>query len=371
MKLLKKVCVLKQIANGYSYSGKDAKGMAKCEKKGNENYLEISLMDVAPLKKGKYVAFISNSQKGVYFDCDETGLEKEFSDLIFDLEKPFSITLIIDDDLNSYPVLFGQTENNGQTPSSATDDYILLKRKNKEEREKEEELIDRTYSESESDTLNLSVEEILSKSHIFTDKVSPDGYADDVVATENYFEKADVDAKNLTLKEENCEINEKQNRFFKLKKTFENNSYPINEPPDENSFPVKEPTQTPCQKNAENENDEQLNRQDNDFKNNSCECAFLQEDLDTVMNSYPEFYELEKSVYGSKWVKIELAKGEYYFGKASIHDKKYLCYAVRGQKNCCPEELKDLSCFIPCQTSDEEGFFVMFQNEVDGKIIKN
>lgn len=363
MKLLKKVCILKQIANGYSYSGKNAKGMAKCEKKGDENYLEISLMDVAPLKKGKYVAFISNSQKGIYFDCDETGLEKEFSDLIFDLEKPFSVSLIIDDDLNAYPVLFGQTENNNQTPSSATDDYISLKIKNKKEREKEEELIDRTFGELKSDALNVSDEEVLSKSNIFTDKLSPEGYADDVVATENYFEKADVDAKNLTLKEE---IDEKQNNFFKLKKSFEKNSYPINEPPDENSFPVEEPTQTPCPKN-----DERFNRQDNEVKNASCECAFLQEDLDTVMNSYPEFYELEKSVYGSKWVRIELAKGEYYFGKASIHDKNYLCYAVRGQKDCCPEELKDLSCFIPCQTSDEEGFFVIFQNQVDGKIIKN
>lgn len=370
MRLLKKVCVLKQIANGYSYSGKDAKGMAKCEKKGNENCLEISLMDVAPLKKGRYVAFISSSQKGVYFDCDETGLEKEFSDFIFDLEAPFSITIILDDDLSPYPVLFGQTENNDQTPSSATDEYILLKRKNKEEREKEEKLIDKAYSESESDTFNLFDEEVLNKSNIFTDKPSPDGYADDVVATENYFEKADVDAKNLTLKEDN-EISEKQNKFFKLKKSFENGSYPIDEPPNENSCPQEEPTQTPCQINAERENDEQFKRQGNNFKNNSCECTFLQEDLETVMNSYPEFYELEKSVYGSKWVRIELAKGEYYFGKASIHDKKYLCYAVRGQKDCCPEELKDLSCFIPCQTSDEEGFFVMFQNEVDGKIIKN
>ncbi len=288
MKLLKRVCVLKEIENGYSYSGKQAKAMAKCQKTGAENSISLSFMDLAPLKHGSYIIVVGNSEKCVYFSSDETGIQKDFHDSLIDFALPFSVSVIYDDGEKTGAVLFGQTSDCNETPLSMKNAYVTKKREKEKEFEKTEKIIDDIYNDNET---------------------SAEIYSDDVVATENYFENSDVDAENFTLIEDEKE---------------------------------------------------------------SVDCAFLQEDLDEIMKSYPPFEELEKSVYGSKWVKIELEKGEYYFGKAKIHDEKYLCYAVRGKKDCCPEELKSLACFIPSpsKTETEDGFFVMFQCEENGKIKK-
>lgn len=289
MKLLKRVCVLKEIENGYSYSGKQAKAMAKCQKTGTENSISLSFMDLAPLKHGSYIIVVGNSEKCVYFSTDETGIQEDFHDSLIDFALPFSVSVIYDDGEKTGTVLFGQTSDCNETPLSMKNAYLAKKREKEKEFEKTEKIIDDIiYNDNET---------------------SAEIYSDDVVATENYFENSDVDAENFTLIEDEKE---------------------------------------------------------------SVDCAFLQEDLDEIMKSYPPFEELEKSVYGSKWVKIELEKGEYYFGKAKIHDEKYLCYAVRGKKDCCPEELKSLACFIPSpsKTETEDGFFVMFQCEENGKIKK-
>lgn len=289
MKLLKRVCVLKQVENGYSYSGKQAKAMAKCQKIGTENSVSLSFMDLAPLKHGSYIIVVGNSEKCVYFPTDETGTQKDFHDCSVDFALPFSISVVVDDGEKVALVLFGQTPDCNENPLSMKSAYIAQKREKEKELEKTEKIIDEIYQEN--------------------DDFSNEVYSDDVVATENYFENSDVDLENFTLIEDEKE---------------------------------------------------------------TVNCSFLQEDLDEIMKSYPPFEELEKSVYGSKWVKIELEKGEYYFGKAKIHDEKYLCYAVRGKKDCCPEELKSIACFIPSpsKTETEDGFFVMFQCEENGKIVK-
>lgn len=280
MKLLKRVCVLKQAEEGYSYSGKQAMAMAKCQKTGTENSILLSFMDLAPLKRGEYVVVVGKSEKCVCFSTDETGTQKDFHDCQVDFALPFSVSVVADDGENVAIVLFGQTVDCNETPLSMKNAYLSQRKEKKIEEAQTEKIIDEAYGNT----------------------LSSESYSDDVVATENYFENSDVDAENLTL-----------------------------------------------------------------IEKNDIDCSFLQEDLEEIMKSYPPFEELEKSVYGSKWVKIRLEKGEYYFGKATIHDEKYLCYAVRGQKDRCPEELKSLACFIPSAV-EKDGFFVMFQREANGKI---
>ena len=92
-------------------------------------------------------------------------------------------------------------------------------------------------------------------------------------------------------------------------------------------------------------------------------CFCINEDVENLLNSYPRFAELENAIYGSKWVTISLEGCEYYFGRTILDKDSYLCYAVKGEQNCCPTELKDLATFIPSPYSKNMGYYVMFQKE--------
>ena len=312
MNYLKKVCVFKEICSGYTYSGKVLTGMIKCEQINSSVKISLSVSNLAPSKSNYYLA-VKTKNGGEIFEITKGQEELQTSVDIIDISAPFCAGIILPQE--SKVICYAST------PS-----FIG----------KSQDLLNFYFSK----TLVLKADEMIEdeiEKALKGEEISP--YADDTLATENYYENADVDIENLSVKEvENVQTN--QNETFnganfnqEKEKNFEDDAY--------------------------------------SYDDANCECFTAIEDVENVLNSFDRYDELEKIVYGSVWVTVPLDKGEYYFGKAQIGEEKYLCYAVKGQRRDCPEELKELACFIPCAPyKQEEGYFVMFQDAQSGKVIK-
>ena len=311
MNYLKKICVFKEIGAGYTYNGKPINGMLKCELVNQTLTLNLSLSTLAPTRVGEYQLVVGRRES---FECFEvTGGEcviKTQNSLV-DITQPFCAGI------------FSCAENKLICYASSTDykakltDIVDFYTNHKSIYEKEEKEIEEQIDECFE-------------------------YSDDAVVTENYYENEDVDIKNLSLKEGfyDCETNQNANA-------------------EKQDFKQEETTKT------------QKHICEDAFCEDSQQCFTAMEDVENVLKCFPRFSELEKAVYGSVWVSIPLEQGEYYFGKTQIGEDKYLCYAVRGKKQECPEELKELSCFVPSTPyKPDEGFFIMFQDAEKGTVVK-
>ncbi len=316
MNYLKKVCVFKQICSGYTYNGKNLSGMIKCEMVDLSVTLSLTVSGIAPIKKGTYYLVIGNERKNAIFEIDGGDFTVKTHDGCVDIASPFCAGIVI-------------AQENKVLCYASTPDY----------KGKSEDLL-RFFNKK---NLTLLQEEIIAEKEIekaLTPAETLPPYQDDTLATENYYENADVDLKNLSVKEIN-DIKTDQNETFN-------------------------------QQNFMQEKEESAKidtcAYDDD---NGADCFTALEDVENVLKCFPRYQELERAVYGSVWVSVPLEKGEYYFGKAQIGEEKYLCFAVKGEKENCPQELKELACFIPSAPYQaEQGYFVMFQDAISGKVIK-
>ena len=328
MSYIKKICLLKECKKGFSTTGNTLQGMIKCEQNANRVNIELSLTNLAPLKNDKYILFIGNSSKNIVYELS-TGFCNFYSSVeLLDISYPFAVIILLENSCEV--VMFGKTLD---YPSSLKDFLQIYKDKRLD-----------LYLEDEQ------IEKEIEKEFL---------YSDDVVATENYYENKDVDLKNLTLKAEENENPKNENSYpcdtAETKSKKETDSFAKDEQPNCN-----------CQEEIDSCNDTDcpsltdfasiVNEQEEN-------CFCINEDVENLLNTYPRFTELENAIYGSKWVTISLEGCEYYFGRTIIEKDSYLCYAVKGEQNCCPTELKDLATFIPSPYSKNKGYYVMFQKE--------
>ncbi len=315
MNYLKKICIFKEISSGYTYNGKPLSGMLKCEKVNSTITLSLSVCGLAPNKKGSYFLVVGKASLFEVFEIDCGDYSTKIYEDIIDITSPFCAGIII-------------AQENKVLCYASTPDY----------KGKSQDVLDffnakRLAISNEQDLLEKEIENAL------RGEQEASTYEDDTLATENYYENADVDLKNLSVKELN-DIKANQNEAFD-KQNFKQEK-------------TKDFKNDPCI-----------------YDEDSCECFTAIEDVENVLSCFPRYKDLEQAVYGSVWVTVPLDKGEYYFGKAQIGEEKYLCYAVKGQRDECPEELKALACFIPCAPfKPDEGYFVMFQDADSGKVIK-
>ncbi len=325
MKYFKKVCQIKEYRAGFSSVGDTLSGMIKCEQNGSKIKLELSVLNLAPPNDTKYLLFIGNSQKNCLFTLNSGFCNFYTSEELLDLSYPFAVMILLEN--SSSPIAFGKT----------LDYEYSLKEFLKIYKEKSATL----FLEEQQDEKEI-VKGLL--------------YSNDVVATENYYDNADVDLENLTLKDND-------------EKLKNDSTYQQNNP--------KEKEQEDADDSAKDEQDF-CSIQKEILSCNAQNCPSLlefvstvpdqenfsfDEDVENLLNSYPKFAELENAIYGSRWVTISLEDCEYYFGRATIGSEAYLCYAVKGEDGCCPNELKELATFIPSPYSQNFGYYVMFQKE--------
>ena len=62
MNYVKKMCVLRQIKQGFSADGKPLTGLIKAEQYGKNLAAEVSVMNFAPLSSGEYFCLLSDGK---------------------------------------------------------------------------------------------------------------------------------------------------------------------------------------------------------------------------------------------------------------------------------------------------------------------
>lgn len=324
MSYLKKICLLKEYKAGLSTTGKKLSGMIKCEDFVSGTKLELSVLDLAPPQNDNYLLFIGNSNKNVVYTINSGFAYFNCSKEVLDISLPFGAIIILEK--TQEVVMFGKTLD---YPLELKDFLKIYKEKSLTlylEEERIEKEIDNAYE-----------------------------YSDDVVATENYYENDDVDLKNLTLKDGYEELkNESVDNADFLKKE---------EQEKEDNAIKNEQSTCPIQEELTSKDCPDLLEFSTTLQDSSLECFSINEDVENLLNSYPRFAELENAIYKSRWVIISLEGCEYYFGRATLQDEGYLCYAVKGEIGACPKELENLATFIPSPYSKNAGYYVMFQKE--------
>ena len=89
-------------------------------------------------------------------------------------------------------------------------------------------------------------------------------------------------------------------------------------------------------------------------------------EIEKLFSVWPREEELERTVRGSRWVRITYGRRFYVFGVIEEDGAPAcICYGVPGKT--CPDTLKGLAGYIP---AGQGGYWVMYQSADDGSTIK-
>ena len=98
----------------------------------------------------------------------------------------------------------------------------------------------------------------------------------------------------------------------------------------------------------------------------------MRDEIEHLLNTYPEEVALEEMVENSRWIKIDYGEGKYYvfgviFGGGQA---QYICYGVPSQNPDYPPPSLQNSSFIPAYPEGNAGYWVMYQDAKTGASIK-
>lgn len=315
MQTKKYVALIGEVNEGFAVVGEKVRGVAVASYENGGYTVRISVINLAPISSGEY---------RLYYDTDgveifEMGLSggelraKNVEDAAF--------AIVYDGKDGEVAVAYGCFSMNGKTVKEIMEDAKNIRYGNANGGE--EEADDSPYEK----------------------------YDDEVVATENYYDNADVDC-NLRLKEaayDGADGGENENGGTE-KATFEK------EKAESYDFGIY------C--------DEEV---DEPFDGNYFDG--VKTEIDKLFREFPQEKELSETVPDSKWVKVDYSDGKFYVVGVIYDNKKqplYICYGVAGRYGKKPEELKEYCSFIPSSPFrlKGDGFWVMYQDAVTGECLK-
>ncbi len=291
------------------------KGIVKLEKLGDELSLELSLINYKVLKKGSYkCVIVDNSSNYELFDVDNFILKtKRKSNLDFS-KGVLCFILYIDEEVEMISSIKQGNINFG-----------------------EREALDK---------LKLSYPQIYPPK-----KVCEFEYADEKIATENYFEL------------------EKEKKFEKQ---------PDKDNEDENISGEDYPEKTEKNFKTQTLQDEKIENLFLFEKESSIELPeyykTIRGELKKIFSSSDCERALERQIENSKWAKVYFSNEKYYVVGIIYDEKspKYICYGI--PVNSKEEKIKEIdtySTFIPLSPlkSEGQGYYILFQNAENGSCI--
>ena len=287
----KNIAVIRGLKSGFSADGGSLSGLAKAEKYGASLKVEVSLINFAPLTEGRYVAAISDGKKvcildGLSFDgVSEVDTSAGFAALICFVNGTVS------------PVASAIC---GAFQSAA-----------------------------------MGIREEIEK----LERVKNDGYNDEALAQENYYEYEQTDKDRGAVRENT----EKEKDGESVRKNEK-----------DNVVREKEPTAGGLA--------------GGDF------FGRMKDEIEKVLSSYPSERALEETVEDSRWVRINYGGDKYYvFGVIYGGGKpRYICYGVPStDSRRPPESLSNLASYIPSSPENADGgYWVMYQDAATGASVK-
>ena len=331
MNYVKKMCILRQIKQGFSGDGKALSGLIKVEQYGKNLAIEVSIINFAPLVSGEYYCLLSAGKgktemrslrgKSIFNILSDRDVSEGFCGIICYVK-----TDII-------PIAYG-INGNGSYDWRAILNATLppVFPNNHRQKASGELALDRTESPMQEATP--------------TQSIPPENtdYNDEEVATENYFEES-----------ENERIQPaKTNEDARTQSATENKSE------EEGSNAAADGNATGVLPSREEEGNEYY--------------LSVKREIDELFSKYPQDTTLCGAFKHSEWVRVKGSAEEpqYLVGAVYKDGKaKYVCYALLAEdKDNPPSEIKNVCAFVPSSPLvNAQGFFVIFQSAATGECI--
>ncbi len=356
-----KVCILKEVRSGFCEQNKRISGIVRLENEGGFLTFSTSLINVVLCTRGEFYLCLFTGKQGIH---------------VFNVgKKPLSFTTVLDKtvDFNNFAVALVyidnyipeivafNTQNDKTLPLAICKKAIankcieLNKQETADNPEKEENVYFPGAPTSPCPATPVAP---------FIPKVNPDGepstpneepYNDEVVATENYYEK------DFSL-EENLKIIERWDLDYASNQN------------DESCCCRQEKT-------AENGKEPYGLQNEEDLLNGKEYCAqnpyFLtvRPHLLELLNKFDKEDNLERLIANSRFVKINYSQDKFYVVGVVYENEleKYICYGVpSAYSETPPKELDGFCSFIPQSifSLKGDGYFMMFQDAVTGECVK-
>ena len=345
MNYVKKMCILRQVKQGFSGDGKALSGLIKIEQYGKNLAVEVSIINFAPLVSGEYYCLLSDGKgKTEMLSLRGKSLFNILSDL--DISAGFcGIICYVKNEI--IPIAYGINGNGSydwRAILNATLPPVFP-------RAEQENALSDVPKYGEMPHAGEFFDEKLQNQPPMSalneeNKLSTTSYDDENVATENYYDK------------------EKNHEPIELQKTVENAH-------------AESTTQEPNAKaGSDLEEDGDAERVLHPFATApDGYYKTVKNEIDELFKNYPRDKTLNGAFSCSEWVRLKgSAKAPEYLVGVLYDDGKasYICYALAADdKDNPPEEIKNVCTFVPCSALNERlGFFVLFQSVSTGECIK-
>lgn len=308
----KRLCILKQMKKGFSVDGSSLTGAIYAERLGSELIITPRIPALAPLQDGRYALALCAGERSFVLELKGNIPLKAPAD--FSLKGGFSALLCFVRG-EAEPIAFGACGDRTQK-----DREFLLSLFSKREA-REETLQEESHMREE--------EEMAKEEEKDEREAGNEQYDDEAIADADYFRSVCEDAQNADDGGANSQKGEEKGAGV-----------------------------------CENEEDKSVHP----FLEERGSLTYYYEiapKIKEAMQKYPRDEKMEKVFPHSEWVKAEGALLGVIYAEGL---PRFLCVAMRNEP---PKEVKEYSLFVPDSPySEEEGYFVVFQDADSGEYVK-
>lgn len=363
MNYVKKMCILRQIKQGFSGDGKALSGLVKIEQYGKNLAIEVSIINFAPLSTGEYYCLLSDG-KGRTEMLSLRG--KSMFNILSDIDISGGFCAIVCYVKNDVvPIAYGINGNgtyDWRTILNATLPPVFPKKKATFD---DRGQVERTPAASQNagDFIAAAPPKFADKTQNEGGRVATNanpvplaadikkeeepqstGYDDEKIVTENYYQEQNNEQDVLSKDRENTHAKSTMETVEKDGTTTADNG---------DADCVLHPFET----------------------GGDGYYLSVKNEIDELFSTYPKDDTLTGAFSCSEWVRIKgTAKDPQYLVGVLYEDgrAKYICYALAAQdKDSPPDEIKNVCSFVPVSALSENiGFFVIFQSATGGECIK-
>lgn len=337
MNYVKKMCILRQVKQGFSGDGKALSGLVKVEQYGKNLAVEVSIINFAPLVSGEYYCLLSDEKR----NTEMLPLRgKSLFNILSDMDVSSGFCAVVCYVKNEIvPIAYGVNGNGNYDWRDILASTLPPLFGKKTEQKTVTAIADAEDKNEEID------EEIDEEIHPQTETAAS-RYDDDTVATENYYQAEEERGQEL---------------FCQTGGDAQTQSETENE---------REETGADASENVDAE------RLLHPFKTDSDGYYLsVKSEIDELLKNYPRDDRLCGAFSSSEWARIKGTEDDPQYLVGVVYEDgkaRYVCYALKAEnKNEPPEEIKNVCSFVPASPFDEEtGFFVIFQSAATGECIK-
>lgn len=366
MNYVKKMCILRQIKQGFSGDGKTLSGLVKIEQYGKNLAIEVSVINFAPLTAGEYYCLLSDgkgrtemlslrgkSMFNILSDIDITGgfcaiICYVKNDVVpiaygingngsYDWRTILNATLPpVFPEKNSPPRTNVHT-NTADIPKQTAADFIAAAPPSFEQNAQK----GRGRVAMNENSAPLTRDTSYAENAVTDHKTE---YDDEKIVTENYYQEGKNEQDVLSENSQNAHLEST------MEKNAENGTAPTK---NDDAKSLLHPFKT-----------------DGDGYYLS-----VKNEIDELFATYPKDSTLNGAFSCSEWVRVKGTAKEPQYLVGVLYENgqaKYICYALAAaDKNNPPAEIKNVCSFVPVSAlSENVGFFVIFQSATGGECIK-